>query len=72
LFVPKQAGTVIPNDMLAMAGGGQTVTQNFYINATDPMTFKQQLQREAAMIGNIGLQFTQAAANKRGKRGPLD
>ena len=38
LFVPKQAGTVIPNDQLG--GGGSTTVNNFNISTPDAQSFR--------------------------------
>lgn len=43
LFIPKTAGTIIPNNRMQSAlGGGQTVN-NFTINAIDTQSFEQRL-----------------------------
>lgn len=43
LFIPKTAGTIIPNNRMQSAlGGGQTVN-NFTINAIDTKSFEQRL-----------------------------
>ena len=53
IFVPRTAGTIIPNDQAfgggtALGGGAQYVTYN--INATDAMSFKQQLARDPGFV----------------------
>lgn len=58
LFVPKQSGTVIPNDeTMAMAGGqgfgmGAT-TVNYNINAIDTRSFQQRLAEDPEFLYNI-------------------
>lgn len=42
LFVPRSAGTIIPNNMLSGFGGTTNVTNN-YINAIDAKSFEQRL-----------------------------
>jgi len=44
LFIPKSAGTVIPNNKIGDAiGGGTTTVTNNYINAIDTKSFEQRL-----------------------------
>ena len=49
LFVPKTAGTIIPNNQLAGAFGGTTVN-NTYINAIDAKSFEQRLLESSNTI----------------------
>jgi lambda family phage tail tape measure protein len=42
LFIPKTAGTIIPNNALSSIGGTTNVTNN-YINAIDAKSFEQRL-----------------------------
>lgn len=76
LIAPRGPASVLSNQVLqAMAnggGGGGGVTQNFYINATDVQTFRQQLARESGTIGAIALQKLQRNETRAGRRGPLD
>ena len=65
LFVPKQSGTVIPNDeTMAMAGGagmGMGSTQVTYnINALDSRSWKQMLAQDPEYMFNL----TQAGARR--------
>ena len=65
LFIPKNSGTVIPNDeTMAMAGGpglGMTPpTVNYNINAVDAASFKQLVARDPEFIFNV----TQAGARR--------
>ena len=50
LFVPKTAGTIIPNNQLAGALGGQTNVTNNYINAIDTKSFEQRLLESSNTI----------------------
>lgn len=43
LFVPRSAGTIIPNDKLASSLGGNKTVNNFTINAIDTKSFEQRL-----------------------------
>jgi hypothetical protein len=58
LFVPKTAGTIIPNHALSGMGGTTNVTNN-YINAIDTKSFEQRLLGSSSAIW---------AANKYGEK----
>jgi hypothetical protein len=58
LFVPKSAGTIIPNHALSGMGGITNVTNN-YINAIDTKSFEQRLLGSSSAIW---------AANKYGEK----
>lgn len=58
LFVPKTAGTIIPNHALSGIGGTTNVTNN-YINAIDTKSFEQRLLGSSSAIW---------AANKYGEK----
>jgi len=58
LFVPKTAGTIIPNKALSGMGGTTNVTNN-YINAIDTKSFEQRLLGSSSAIW---------AANKYGEK----
>ena len=65
LFVPRNSGTVIPNDeTMAMAGGaglpGGSPTINYNINAVDAKSFKQMVAQDPEFIFNV----SQAGARK--------
>lgn len=51
LFVPRAAGTIIPNNQLAMAGGGANVTYN--INAVDASSFRSLVARDPQFIYSV-------------------
>jgi len=55
LFIPKQAGTIIPNDML---GGGQTVNTavTYNIQAVDASSFRSLIARDPEFIHNVAEQ----------------
>jgi lambda family phage tail tape measure protein len=58
LFVPKTAGTIIPNHALSGMGGSTNVTNN-YINAIDTKSFEERLLSSSTAIW---------AANKYGEK----
>ena len=60
LFVPDQAGTIVPNDKLGM---GQPVTVNFNINTVDARGFNELLVNSRGVIINMINQ----AVNEKGK-----
>ena len=49
LFIPRSAGTIIPNNQLAGMGGSTTVN-NTYINAIDTKSFEQRLLESSNTI----------------------
>lgn len=50
LFIPKTGGTIIPNNQLSSALGGQTNVTNNYINAIDAKSFEQRLLESSNTI----------------------
>lgn len=50
LFIPKQAGTIVPNNKLQNLGGNQTNITNNYINAIDVKSFEDRLIGSANTI----------------------
>ena len=60
LFVPDQAGTIVPNNQL---GGGQPVTVNFNINTVDARGFNELLVNSRGVIVNM----INSAVNEKGK-----
>ena len=60
LFVPDQAGTVVPNDKLGM---NQNVTVNFNINTVDARGFNELLVNSRGVIVNL----INSAMNEKGK-----
>ena len=61
LFVPDQAGTIVPNDKLGM--GGQPVTVNFNISTVDARGFNELLVNSRGTIVNL----INSAVNEKGK-----
>jgi hypothetical protein len=61
LFVPDQAGTIVPNDKLGMAG--QPVTVNFNISTVDARGFNELLVNSRGTIVNL----INTAVNEKGK-----
>ena len=57
MFMPSQTGTIIPNKNM---DGGQAVTVNFNIDATDASGFDQLLLERRGLITNIIREATQA------------
>ena len=60
LFVPDQAGTIVPNNQLGM---GQPVTVNFNINTVDARGFNELLVNSRGTIVNM----INNAVNEKGK-----
>ena len=60
LFIPDQAGTVVPNDKLGM---GKQVTVNFNINTVDARGFNELLVNSRGVIVNL----INSAMNEKGK-----
>ncbi len=60
LFVPDQAGTIVPNNQLGM---GQPVTVNFNINTVDARGFNELLVNSRGVIVNM----INSAVNEKGK-----
>ena len=60
LFVPDQAGTVVPNNQLGM---GKPVTVNFNINTVDARGFNELLVNSRGVLVNI----INSAVNEKGK-----
>ena len=60
LFVPDQAGTIVPNDKLGM---GKNVTVNFNINTVDARGFNELLVNSRGTIVNL----INSAMNEKGK-----
>lgn len=60
LFVPDQAGTIVPNDKLGMSNN---VTVNFNINTVDARGFNELLVNSRGVLVNIINQ----AVNEKGK-----
>ena len=61
LFVPDQAGTIVPNDKLGM---GKPVTVNFNINTVDATGFEELLVNSRGVLINL----INSAVNEKGQR----
>ena len=55
LFVPRQSGTVIPNDEMASGGSGMfgSTTVNYNINAIDSRSFEARLAENPEFLFNV-------------------
>jgi hypothetical protein len=59
IFVPGQAGTIIPNNAIGSGGNGNTITVN--VNGGDPDAVVRAIQKYARQNGAIPLQTTTSA-----------
>lgn len=50
LFMPRTAGSIVPNNQLAMAGNAGTSNVTYNINAVDAASFRQMLAREPEFL----------------------
>jgi lambda family phage tail tape measure protein len=66
LFVPRTAGTIIPNHALAGVGGTTNVTNN-YINAIDTKSFEQRLLGSPNAVWAANQYATKSLAVSRGR-----
>ena len=67
LFIPKSAGTIIPNNKMSSAmGGGQTVN-NYTINAIDTKSFEQRLLESSNAIWAANQYANKSLAVNRGR-----
>jgi len=67
LFVPHTAGTIVPNNQLSSALGGQTNVTNNYINAIDVKSFEQRLLESSNTIW-AGFQYANKSLASNGRR----
>lgn len=67
LFIPRSAGTIIPNNQLAGAFGGQTNVTNNYINAIDTKSFEQRLLESNQAIWSAN-QYANKSLASNGRR----
>ena len=56
LFVPRSAGTIIPNNQLGMAGQVINTAVSYNISAVDAQSFKSMLARDPEFIHNVAEQ----------------
>ena len=66
LFVPRTAGTIIPNNLLGGMGGTTNVTNN-YINAIDTKSFEQRLLESNQAIWSAN-QYANKSLASNGRR----
>jgi phage-related minor tail protein len=66
LFVPRTAGTIIPNHALAGVGGTTMVTNN-YINAIDTKSFEERLYGSSNAIWAANQYANKSLAVNRGR-----
>jgi phage-related minor tail protein len=66
LFVPRTAGTIIPNHALAGMGGTTMVTNN-YINAIDTKSFEERLYGSSNAIWAANQYANKSLAVNRGR-----
>lgn len=66
LFVPRTAGTIIPNHNLSNMGGTTNVTNN-YINAIDAKSFENRLLESSNTIW-AGYQYANKQLASNGRR----
>lgn len=67
LFIPKTAGTIIPNNQLMGSLGGQTNVTNNYINAIDTKSFEQRLLESNQAIWSAN-QYANKSLASNGRR----
>ena len=67
LFIPKTAGTIIPNNQLAGALGGTTNVTNNYIDAIDVQSFEQRLLGSSNAIWAANQYANKSLAVSRGR-----
>jgi len=67
LFIPHTAGTIIPNDKLAMGSGGSKTVNNFNINAIDTKSFEDRLINSSNAVWAANQYATKSLAISRGR-----
>lgn len=67
LFIPKSAGTVIPNNKLSSAMGGSQTVNNYTINAIDTKSFEQRLLESPNAIWAANQYANKSLAVARGR-----
>jgi hypothetical protein len=67
VIVPRSSGTVIPNNQLSSAMGGQTNVTNNYINAIDVKSFETKLLESSNTIW-AGYQYANKQLASNGRR----
>jgi len=67
VIVPRSSGTVIPNNQLGSAMGGQTIVNNNYINAIDVKSIETKLLESSNTIW-AGYQYANKQLASNGRR----
>ena len=67
LFVPKRAGTIIPNDKLMKQDGGTTVVNNYNIQAIDTKSFEDRIMGSPNAIWAANQYANKSLAVNRGR-----
>ena len=67
LFIPKSAGTIIPNNRMSSAMGGSQTVNNYTINAIDTKSFEQRLLESPNAIWAANQYANKSLAVSRGR-----
>ena len=67
LFIPKSAGTIIPNNKMSSAMGGSQTVNNYTINAIDTKSFEQRLLESPNAIWAANQYANKSLAVSRGR-----
>lgn len=67
LFIPRTAGTIIPNDKLSMNSGSSKTINNFNINAIDTKSFEDRLINSSNAVWAANQYATKSLAISRGR-----
>ena len=67
LFIPKSAGTIIPNNKMSSAMGGSQTVNNYTINAIDTKSFEQRLLESSNAIWAANQYANKSLAVNRGR-----
>lgn len=67
LFIPKTAGTIIPNGRMASAMGGSQTVNNFTINAIDTKSFEERLYSSSNAVWAANQYANKSLAIGRGR-----
>jgi lambda family phage tail tape measure protein len=67
LFIPKQSGTIVPNNKMASAMGNSQTVNNYTINAIDTKSFEQRLLESPTAIWAANQYANKSLAVNRGR-----
>ena len=67
LFIPKQSGTIVPNNKMASAMGNSQTVNNYTINAIDTKSFEQRLLESPNAIWAANQYANKSLAVTRGR-----